>query len=213
MKILPLLASLLFATVAIADPAGQLRELDRLFKEGRISKTEYDQRWRDIVSENTNPPSVPRITLERVKPAHPRNELSFSGGAAGIDVGDSTELLYAGTVMLGRFVTPGLQLSIGADYGRADLDDATFTSMGPLGSIDYHFNTSSVFVPYVGIGAAWTNVEIDETDDSDWCWNAHVGIKQYVAPDTALKYQITYFDHADFDIRGLGVSLGLCFLF
>lgn len=223
MKTLSLLASLVLvttlATTAMADPVGKLRELDRLFEEGRISKQEYDRRWNEVISQGTHAPaptsspSVPKLDFKRPEPPRPRNEFSISGGAGTIEVGDANEVLYTGAALLGRFVTPNLQLSIGADYVRADSDETSLSALGALGAIDYHFTPTARFVPYLGIGAAYTRVQIDDDSDYDWCWNAHVGLKQTIRPDTAIKYQVTYFDHADFDIQGIGASIGISFLF
>jgi opacity protein-like surface antigen len=205
MKTLSLLASLVLVTAltttAMADPVGKLRELDRLLEDGRISKQEYDRRWNEVISQGTSAPSptsspsVPKLDFKRPEPPRPPNEFSISGGAGTIEVGDN------------------LQLSIGADYARANSDDSSLTALGALGAIDYHFNPTARFVPYLGIGAAYTRVQIDDDSDYDWCWNAHVGLKQTIRPDTAIKYQVTYFDHADFDIQGIGASIGISFLF
>lgn len=215
----PLALAAALSTTALADPAGDLRELDRLLKEGRISKQDYDRSWNEIVSQGIHAPapatapSVPKLDFKRPEPPRPRNELSISGGAGSIEVGDSNELLYTGTAMLGRFVTPNLQLSLGADYARADIDGSSLSALGGLGAIDFHFNPTAKFVPFLGAGAAYTRVQIEDDSDYDWCWNAHVGLKQYLGKDTAIKYQLTYFDHADFDIQGVSATIGVCFLF
>jgi hypothetical protein len=207
------------ATAATADPVEQLRELDRLLKEGRISQAEHDRRWRDVIAHGTNAPaptsspSVPKLNFKRPEPPRPLNEFSISGGAGSIDVGDASDVLYSATAMLGRFVTPNLQLSIGAEYGRADIDGASLSALGGLGAIDFHVNPTATFVPFVGAGAAYTRVQIEDDSDYDWCWNVHVGVKQTLRPDTAIKYQIAYFDHADFDIQGFAATIGVSWMF
>lgn len=221
MKLRTLLAQLTLAAalaaIATADPAAQLRELDRLLKEGRISKAEYDRRWDSVIDQGTSAtaaaPNIPKLNVKRPDPPRPRNEFSISGGAGSLEVGEASDVLYSATAMLGRFITPNLQLSIGAEYGRADIGDESLTSLGGLGAVDFHFNPTATFVPYVGAGAAYTRVQIEDDSDSDWCWNAHVGLKQTLRPDTAIKYQLTYFDHADFDIQGFAATIGVSWMF
>lgn len=223
MKPRTLFAHLTFAaalvTAATADPAGQLRELDQLLREGRISQAEHERRWKDVITQGTNAPattsspSVPKLDFKRPEPPRPRNEFSISGGAGSIDVGDSSDVLYAATAMLGRFITPNLQLSIGAEYGRADIEDASLSALGGLGAIDFHFNPTARFVPFIGVGAAYTRVQIEDDSDYDWCWNAHVGVKQTIRATTAIKYQLAYFDHADFDIQGFAATIGVSWMF
>ncbi len=62
-------------------------------------------------------------------------------------------------------------------------------------------------------GASEIIVKFEDDSDYDWCWNAHVGLKQTIRPDVAIKYQVAYFDHADFDIQGFAATFGVCLMF
>lgn len=211
-----LVASL--ATTALADPAEELRELDRALRDGRISKTEYTRRWREVIAQGVNAPtpapSVPKLDFKRPDPPRPKNEFSISGGAGVLDVGDdASDILYTATAMYGRFVTENVQLSLGAQYDRASDEDASVSALAGFAAIDLHFQPTAKFVPFIGAGAGYGRVQIVDESDYDWCWNAHIGLKQTIRPDTAIRYEIRYFDHVDFDIQGAAATIGVSWMF
>ncbi len=218
MKTLSLLTSLALclalATVALANPADELRELDRQYKAGQISKKEYDSRWQDVISTGLSPtvPKLPR-QAKRAKPARLLNEFSFSGSWASVDTDSESDSMFGGNVLIGRFVTPNLQLSAGAEYESADFGGVDFSSFGGIALVDYHVNPTADFVPYFGGGAAWVSIERDSRQSEDWYWTAHVGIKQYLKPDTAIKYEVGYLDYDAKDVQGFRASIGICFAF
>lgn len=209
-----LAVSLAVASVGRADPAAELRELDRQLAEGRISKSEHDRRWSEIIyagTRDTGAAHVPRLQLRQ--PDRLLNEVSIAGSIAAVESTDVGEALYSARAMIGRFVTPNLQLSVGGAYGEATVDDVEHSLVDAFAVADYHFKTTGVFVPYAGGGAGWTHVERDDRSSDDWFWNAHVGIKQYLRGDTALKYEIGYVRYDDIRLGGVCFSLGICALF
>ncbi len=202
------------ATIAAADPAADLRELDRQLRDGEISKAEHERRWGEVLTAGMRPTRVP--PLEAAPTATPRkarrlpHEFSLAATGFGLDAGDP---LPGGTAMLGLLVTPNLQLSAGGFYGTGEIDDVDHEIFGACGAADLHLATSGDFVPYVGAGAGWLRIERNSRSSEDWFWTAHAGIKQYLARDTALKYEIGYTEYGDLDLSGVTVSIGICFLF
>ena len=211
-----LLVALLLTPSLRADPATELRTLDRLLQDGRISQAEHDRRWSEIVASGIRAPSVPRLSSSPVRPRppqRPRNEFSLSGCISALDTTDLGEALAGGSAMVGRFLTPNLQLSLGASYGTGEIDDVDLNIVGAAGMADYHLDPDGRFVTYVGGGAGWAHVERDGDNQQDWFWTVHVGMKQYLKGDMALKYEVGYVDYADIDVRGVRFSLGVCVLF
>ena len=198
-----------------ADPAGDLRELDRQLREGAISKSEYDRRWAEVIAEGMRPASAPRVPKAAVRTPAPRlpNEFSLSAVGAYVDAGDDSGTAIGATAMVGRFVTPHLQLSVGVTYDSGDVESVSYETWGGLGVIDYHFQPDATFTPFVGAGAGWVNVELESRDREDWYWTAHVGVKQQLNRTTALKYQVGYLDYGDLDLRGVAFTFGVCALF
>jgi len=220
--LLPIVLAASFATTALADPAGQLRDLDQQLKDGRISQAEYDRRWKDVISRGmstaaapapTPAPSVPKLDFKRPEPPRPKNEISISGGAGVLDIGNSSDVLYTATAMYGRFITENVQVSLGAQYDRATVEDASVSGLTGLGAIDFHFNPTAKFVPFVGVGAGYGRMQIEDESDYDWSWHVHIGLKQTIRPDTAIRYEIRYFDHIDFDIQGAAATIGVSWMF
>lgn len=206
---------LILAPVAQADPAAELRELDRMLKDGMISKPEYDRRWAAVLAEGMRAPSVPHVPKLSLRKPPPRlpNEFSLAAVGSYVDADDADDAWIGATALLGRFVTPNLQLSAGITYDSGEIEAVDYENWGAVGLVDYHFQPEAEFVPFVGGGAGWVNVERDRRDREDWYWTAHVGIKQQLNRTTALKYQLGYFEYADLDLRGVSLTFGVCALF
>jgi hypothetical protein len=205
---------LAMAVIAAADPAAELRELDRQLRDGEISKAEYDQRWDEIISAGMRPTRVPRLgAVPHATPRKPQrlpNEFSIAVTGCGLDADD---VVPGASAMLGRFITPALQLSAGGFYGTGEIDGLDHDLFGAFAVADLHGDTSREFVPYVGAGAGWLRVERDSRGSEDWFWTAHAGLKQYLSRDTAMKYEIGYTGYGDLDLSGVTVAIGVCFLF
>lgn len=141
-------------------------------------------------------------------------EIGFSGAYSSLDVGpDDVELLQADATV-GFFVTNGLQISGSIGYLDADLDTFEFEALTLGAGADYHFMTRSPFVPYVGGGLRWVDVDVDGLgSDDDWAWEVRAGAKQFITRNVAIKYQAAYFEFDDLDLDGFNLSVGLSFFF
>lgn len=108
----------------------------------------------------------------------------------------------------GYFYNSNLEiLAIGALQGGSDAD--TRGSIGP--GIDWHFRgaTQENFLPFAG--ASYLIGLGSGVPDS---LEGHVGLKQFVARNTAIKYQVGYgFDPSDTSDSSFRASVGLSFFF
>ena len=140
-------------------------------------------------------------------------ETAFSGSYSNLDspVGDMDTLIL--DVKAGYFVTAPIEVSAGLSYLDADLAGTDLEALMVGGGVDYHFNTQSQFVPYVGAALHWVDVDVAGGGDDDWAWEAHAGLKQFVARNVAIKYQVSYIEFDDLDLDGMMVNVGLSFFF
>lgn len=141
-------------------------------------------------------------------------ETSFSGAYSELDAGDSDIDLLLVDVKAGYFVTNALQISGAVSYFDMDIDGDGLDALMLGAGADYHFLTQTEIVPYVGAGINWVDVNFDGIgDDDDYAWEARAGMKQFVAQNVAIKYQVSYIDFDDLDLSGITVNVGLSFFF
>lgn len=130
-------------------------------------------------------------------------ETGFSG-----EFKDNDGRVWNITGYFGHFYNPNLEiLAIGNLAGGSDRD--TVGSLGP--GLDWHFQgvTTEDFVPFVGVSYL-IGLGSDEPDT----FEGHVGMKQFLARSTAVKYQIGYgFDPSDTGDSAFRASVGLSFFF
>lgn len=141
-------------------------------------------------------------------------ELGFSGSYSALDAGgaDLDLLLLDGKA--GYFVTSGLQVSSSLTYLDAEIEGDSLDAIMVGGGADYHFNTQSTFVPFVGAGISWVDVDVGGLGGGDdFAWEVRAGAKQFVAENVAIKYQVSYLEFDDLDLDGVNVNIGLSFFF
>ncbi len=152
-------------------------------------------------------------------------ETSFSGSYSAMEMGGADMDTLAVDVKAGYFVTTPIQVSIGLSYLDSDMEnvfapgvDIELEALMVGAGVDYHFMTSSQFVPYVGGALHWVDVDMDtnvggQGGDDDWAWEVHAGIKHFVARNVAIKYQVSYIEYDDLDLDGINLAVGLSFFF
>ena len=141
-------------------------------------------------------------------------EVNVSGSYSSMDVQtvDLDMALFSGSA--GYFVTNNIQVGGMLTYMNAEVlgEDLTAVMLGT--AADYHFNTQSTFVPFVGAAFYYVDVDVDGLgSDNDWAWEARAGVKQFVAENVAITYKLAYMDFDELEMDGITVSLGLSFLF
>lgn len=130
----------------------------------------------------------------------------------------STATQFSGDV--GYFFTDAFEAGVSVGINWAEAGDVDVTSVSGFGIANYHFNTSSNIVPYVGAGAGFEYASYDDgnSDDSntEFAIEGHVGIKQFVAERTFLNYQVQYHRLVGSDIEDDGrinATIGVGFSF
>lgn len=157
------------------------------------------------------------------------SEIGFSGSyqnnSVDFDLGKDSDIQIDGdsdtlslTGSYGYFFTDAWQGTIFATYQQQDFGDGHTDTLYVGGAVDYHFNTDSNFVPYVGVGAAYGSIDAGELDEElgdftedDVVVQARVGLKQFVAENIAVRYQIEW--NQGENTESLGASLGLSTFF
>lgn len=124
--------------------------------------------------------------------------------------GHSTDTYVAGT--LGYFVTDAIEVIGGISLNYFDDEFGSGHSIMLGAGVDYHFNTQSNFVPYVGASIFWGEYDYGTTFD-DFAGEVRGGIKQFLTDNVALKYQVFYRAYDKADSEDLGVGLGLSYFF
>lgn len=147
-------------------------------------------------------------------------EVSSPAGSGSLDV----DTLSLGA-SFGYFVTDAIETSVGLSYVNVDLDGIADIE-AILGSValDYHFNTQSTFVPYVGAALYYGDFEVDAPDLTgsmdDWAWEVRAGLKQFIRENVAIRYTVSYLQTSEMDIGigdleidGFNIGIGLSVFF
>lgn len=142
-------------------------------------------------------------------------EADFQISYSNLDAEGSDLSLLLTNANVGYFVTDGMELGASLTWLEADLDGDDLSAVLLGTGIDYHFATSSGLVPYVGAGAYYAEADLDGDSVDGWAWEVRAGLKQFVAENVAIKYQISYidFDLDDVNIDGINVGVGLAIFF
>lgn len=145
-------------------------------------------------------------------------EVSFSGSYFHGTRGESGNRFWHLSGTYGYFVTPQLEV-----LGIGELTGARGSSTsGHIGAgVDWHFIGAGTqeFVPFAGgaflagIGTSDRNELGDKLDTADLL-EIHGGVKQFLARNIAIKYQVGYgFDPSDTSDAGIRATVGLSFFF
>lgn len=129
--------------------------------------------------------------------------------------GDYSDWDVTTQISFGRFLTEAISLE-GSAYGS--FGDNT-KMIGLLLKPNYHFNTGTSNVPYVGIalGAFLTEIDFGFGDykETDFVYGAQAGIKQFISEKAFIKWEASYLkvdmDPEDTDIFQLFVGFGFKF--
>ncbi len=129
---------------------------------------------------------------------------------------DADSLSLTGSA--GYFVTNNLEVTGFGTYIQQDFGDGSTDTLLIGTAVDWHFMTESNFVPYVGIGGAYANIDVGdlgdeagEVSEDDFIIQGRVGVKQFVADNIALRYQVEW-NQGD-NTESLGASLGIATFF
>ena len=153
-------------------------------------------------------------------------EIGFSGSYQNNDVdidigdvnisGDGDTFSLTGSA--GYFMTDALELTGFATYLQQDFGRGNTDSLLIGAAVDWHFLTQSNFVPYIGAGAAYGNIdvgnlgdEVDSVSRDDFVFQLRGGAKQFVAQNIAIRYQVEW--NKGENLESLGLSLGLSTFF
>lgn len=130
-------------------------------------------------------------------------EMGFSGAFSDNDV-----RIWNLSGYYGYFYNTNLQfLGIGSLQGGSGQDTTGY--LGP--GVDWHFTGAATenFVPFAGVSYL-IGLGSDVADKLE----GHVGLKQFLSRNTAVKYQAGWgFDPSDTSDSGVLVSVGLSFFF
>lgn len=141
-------------------------------------------------------------------------ELGLAGSYSSLDAGGVDIDLTQANIKAGYFASDSIQISGMLTYLNADLDGDSLTATMLGSAIDYYFGSDANAIVYIGAGAYWVDVDLEGLGSGDdFAWDAHAGIKHFVADNVALDYRISYMVFDDLDLDGISFGIGLSFLF
>lgn len=134
-------------------------------------------------------------------------EVTFSGSYTHGTKSNSSSRFWNVSGAYGYFFTDQLEvLGIGRLQGQKG--QSTQGQIGP--GLDWHFMMAGNpnFVPYAGASYLFG---VSDTSDT---LEAHIGLKQFVTRNVAIKYQVGYgFDPSETRDANFGASVGLSYFF
>ena len=140
-------------------------------------------------------------------------EVGLAGSYSSLDAGGSDIDLAQINLKFGYFVTGVVQTSGMLTYLDADLDGDSLKATMLGGALDFYMGSTEI-QPYIGASAYWVDVELEGLGSADdMAWDAHAGIKQFVAENVAIDYRVSYIVFDDLDLDGFSVGVGLSYLF
>ena len=128
------------------------------------------------------------------------------GGGSSFDFDD--DWMVSGGIGYG--FSNGFRAEGELSYRKNDLDvptnnETTATSL--MANLYYDFNRGGRWQPYVGIGAGYTQVDIEGSDDdSSWAWQAMAGIGYELNDRTTLDVGYRFFRADDLEFTGTDVE-------
>lgn len=106
---------------------------------------------------------------------------------------------FAANVGLGRFFTDNFEAELGVvgqttTYDVGHGNNLTETQMGFVVRPNWHFNTASNVVPYVGLtlGYLWDQFFEADEETGGFLYGGQAGIKQFVKENAYIQYELGY---------------------
>jgi len=128
---------------------------------------------------------------------YPDVDFGFQGGLARQDYGseDRTTLRMGGDlkfVMAKPTESSPFSLALDAAIGIETGDDFTVLSVGPtlVGSRTVATGQSVAFIPYVGIGVLFTNIDVGDNSTTDLSFPLRVGAGLKISPQVELTAEL-----------------------
>lgn len=141
-------------------------------------------------------------------------ELGLAGSYSSLDAGGVDIDLTQANIKAGYFASDKVQVSGMLTYLNADLDGDSLTATMLGTALDYYFSSDANAIVYIGASAYWVDVDLDGYGSGDdFAWDAHAGIKHFVADNVAIDYRVSYMVFDDLDLDGISLGVGLSFLF
>jgi len=195
---------------AQATPAERLRELDRQYRDGEISKADYERLWQETLSAGMRDTRVPKLTAAApAQPEQPRREVFIGASTHFMEILGQDETLAGVTLSAGYRLKPYLRLSLGTRLEAGELGQENLHAIGGFASADYIFLHRSTLSPYLGIGGGWATVKHGDTRETDGFVQAQAGLQLRLSREWSVRLEAAYLDFEDLDARGTGLSLGL----
>jgi opacity protein-like surface antigen len=109
-------------------------------------------------------------------------------------------------------------LSVGLNLDIQDIDSDANDDLSIYGIAlrsDYYFSTNMSTIPFVGIRLGLKGYEVGDTDNSEFAYGAHGGVKLQVAENTFVNFEGVYerFKIGGDDIDRLALMAGISFTF
>ena len=153
--------------------------------------------------------------------------LSFNAATIEVESEDFDASMFMANVGVEKFFTDSFATEFGILGMAANIDisgdDISLTGIGLQVKPNWHFNTASNVVPYVGLnlGYAWlgTDVEGEDADGNAFIYGAQAGIKQFIKENVCLQYEVSYtmgtleMEDTDIDIGDLRIGVGIGYKF
>lgn len=136
-------------------------------------------------------------------------EVDFSASYSSLDVYNADVDLGLFSGSFGYFVTDALEVNAGLTYLHADVEGVDIDAVLASGGVDYHFNTQSDFVPFVGGALYFGYADFAGNDGDDWGWEVRAGLKQFIRENIAIRYTVSYMNFDELELDGISVGVGL----
>lgn len=119
--------------------------------------------------------------------------LSAAYTFTGIPDYDVSSWDITGNIALGRFITNNFQLEgvLNGSVGNI-LDSADYYYGALLLRPNFHFDTQSATVPYIGAAVGIYFFEMDDDGGTNFAYGAQAGIKQFVKDNVFLQVEGSY---------------------
>ena len=125
--------------------------------------------------------------------------------------GDVDMSIFSAAIGVGRFFTDNFEAEIGLIGQTITIDEGsgseTLQQMGLQVRPNFHFNTASNTVPYLGLTLGYLWVDLFGGDGSGFMYGGQAGIKQFVSENSYLQFELGY-TASDLEIEDTDVALG-----
>ena len=144
------------------------------------------------------------------------NEVNIDADDVAGDVDfDNDSFSLSGT--FGYFFTDNWQVTGTGRYFVSDVGDSDTDTLDLGVGVDYHFTPDQNLVPYLGVGLYYSQINLNvldsdnDFDEDELVYELRGGMKQFIASNIAIRYQVSY-NKGD-DIENLTASVGLSTFF